>query len=262
MNKIKLIIISIICILLFSFSFYYISFNKGINKKDEPVIKNENNDNKKSKKTQVIDNIETKNDKQEITETKNNNSITNNTNTPKKTTNNTKKNNNTSTNKSSTTKKSNTNTTKSTSQNNANKSSSTTQQNNKNNTNNNNNNSNSNNNNTSTTTPESPTTPIITYSCPNGYTLNGTKCTTTIDANLVCPDNTTESINNSCINLSEGYETPTEECPSGNILIKIISIGVPDKYNCYPAHSKIYKCDNGYTLSNNKCTKTINATQN
>ena len=261
MNKIKLIIISIICILLFSFSFYYISFNKGINKKDEPVIKNEKDDNKKSEKTQVIDNIETKNDKQEITETKNNNSITNNTNTPKKATNNTKNNNNTSTNKSSTTKKSNTNTTKSTSQNNANKSSSTTQQNNKNNT-NNNNNSNSNKNNTSTTTPESPTTPIITYSCPNGYTLNGTKCTTTIDANLVCPDNTTESINNSCINLSEGYETPTEECPSGYILIKIISIGVPDKYNCYPAHSKIYKCDNGYTLSNNKCTKTINATQN
>ena len=262
MNKNKLIIFSIICILLFSFSFYYISFNKGknnkeINKKDEPVIKDEKDD-KKDEETPVIDNTETKDDKQEITETNNNTTI-NDTNTTKETTNNTKKSNTTSTNKNSTTKKSNTNTTKSTSQNNTNHSSSTTQQNNNNTS---NNTSNNNNNNTSTTTPQTPTTPTITYSCPNGYTLNGTKCTTTVDASLVCPDNTTESTNDSCINLSEGYESQSEECPSGYIMIKMIGIGIPDKYMCHPAHSKVYRCESGYTLSNNKCTKTIDATQN
>ena len=113
--------------------------------------------------------------------------------------------------------------------------------------------SNSNNN----TTPSKPT-----YSCPSGYTLSGTTCTSIINANYVCPDGTHDSVDNKCINLSEGYETEEgETCLSGYTEVKIISLGGPDKYKCYPLHSKIYTCPDGYSShQTSKCIKTINAT--
>ena len=38
--------------------------------------------------------------------------------------------------------------------------------------------------------------------------------------------------------------------------------GTPDSYECLPLFDYIYTCESDYTLNNDKCTKTINATQN
>ena len=110
--------------------------------------------------------------------------------------------------------------------------------------------------------PSTPTEPPVTYTCPDGYTLNDTKCTITIDATLKCPEGTLEGGEPSgCFKFSEGVEVEGETCPSGQVGLLVISLGGPDKYNCYPSYKKVYTCEEGYTLNNNKCTKTIDATK-
>lgn len=110
------------------------------------------------------------------------------------------------------------------------------------------------------TEPQKPTEPPVTYTCPDGYTLNDTKCTITIDATLKCPEGTLEGGEPSgCFKFSEGVEVEGETCPSGQVGLLVISLGGPDKYNCYPSYKKVYTCEEGYTLNNNKCTKTIDA---
>ena len=137
-----------------------------------------------------------------------------------------------------------------------------------NNTTNNSNNTtnNSNNNNTNNNVPVEPVVPpVITYTCPEGYVLNGTKCTSTISSNYVCPPNTHDygsadiPRDTYCINLSEGYEIDTDSCPSGYGILAIIGFGVPDKYKCFPLHNKIYVCDEGYQISGTSCIKEIDA---
>lgn len=115
--------------------------------------------------------------------------------------------------------------------------------------------------------PITPPEPVITYSCPNGYILEGTKCKMEIDANYVCPNNTHDYANDNiprdkyCVNLSEGYETE-EECPSGYEVMRIIGFGIPDQYKCLPLYDKIFTCDEGYSLNGTKCIKLIDATIN
>ena len=125
---------------------------------------------------------------------------------------------------------------------------------------------NSNNNNTNNNVPVEPVVPpVITYTCPEGYVLNGTKCTSTISSNYVCPPNTHDygsadiPRDTYCINLSEGYEIDTDSCPSGYGILAIIGFGVPDKYKCFPLHNKIYVCDDGYQLNGTSCIKEIDA---
>lgn len=117
---------------------------------------------------------------------------------------------------------------------------------------------------TKPTTPTQPTTPTVTYTCPNGYTLNGTKCSITVDAVLDCPSGKHSSSDGNlsgCIDFNEGFETQ-DSCPSNHIQIKMITLdGTPSKYYCYPVHPKVYTCEQGFTLSGTKCTKTINATK-
>ena len=131
--------------------------------------------------------------------------------------------------------------------------------------NNNNNNSNNNSNNNNNVPSASVVPPVITYTCPEGYVLNGTKCTSTINANYVCPPNTHDygsadiPRDTYCINLSEGYEIDTDSCPSGYGILAIIGFGVPDKYKCFPLHNKIYVCDDGYQLNGTSCIKEIDA---
>jgi len=102
-------------------------------------------------------------------------------------------------------------------------------------------------------------------SCPNEFTLENNKCTKTIDAVKTCPPNMAdvggEDIpqDEYCINLSEGYETTDLTCPDNYTIMKIITLGSPDKYRCIPLHKKEYKCEDGYTLHDtNKCTISIN----
>ena len=109
------------------------------------------------------------------------------------------------------------------------------------------------------------TTPIVEYTCPEGYTLNNTKCLHTEPAYLGCPTNYHESSDGTisgCITFSEGYNTE-DECPSNQIKIKMITLdGTPSKYECYPVHPKEYICNEGYTKNNaNTCTITIDATK-
>ena len=103
------------------------------------------------------------------------------------------------------------------------------------------------------------------YTCPNGFTLNGTKCTITIDAHYDCPKGSHSSSDGNisgCIIFSEAVETPTGDCPVDQIMITQISLGGPNKYMCYPLHNKVLTCYEGYTLvNNNKCTATIDATK-
>jgi len=106
------------------------------------------------------------------------------------------------------------------------------------------------------------TPPPIEYTCPSGYTLNGTKCIQTIDASLQCPEKTYEfsdGTTTGCINLSEGVPAEEETCPSNYGRLAMISLGQETTYNCFPLYEKVYTCESGYTLNNNKCTKTIDA---
>ena len=113
-----------------------------------------------------------------------------------------------------------------------------------------------------------PSTPKITYSCPNGYTLNDTKCTSVIDANHVCPENTHDYSNDGiprdtyCINLSEGYQRDTNTCPDNYGVIAVLGFGTPTTYQCLPLHEKIYTCPEGYSLDGTKCTSVVDAIQN
>lgn len=108
-----------------------------------------------------------------------------------------------------------------------------------------------------------PVKPQPTYSCPSGYSLNGTQCTSIIDANYNCPSNMAEYAGGACINFSEGYDTDSDTCPSGYGVLKIINWGAPDTYKCYLLHQKIYTCSGDYSLYNgSKCIKTISATMN
>ena len=114
---------------------------------------------------------------------------------------------------------------------------------------------------TSTTTKHIPV-----YTCPEGYTLEDTKCTIIVDATKVCPQNAVEygSDGIECIKLSDSnaFETSNDTCPSGFALIEMINLdGKPSKNICYPGYSKIYYCDHGYKITeDNNCIKTINAT--
>ena len=132
-------------------------------------------------------------------------------------------------------------------------------------------NNNNNNNNKVISQPE-PTTntssnsrPVtITYSCPDNYQLNGTKCYTSKIATQVCPRGTTEYAYNGlsgCVILSEGIETVDGTCPSGQGLIKEIHLGGPDVFKCFTLYDKEYTCDDGFTLSGSNCIKTIDATK-
>ena len=107
-----------------------------------------------------------------------------------------------------------------------------------------------------------PPEPVITYSCPEGYQLNGTQCIQTIAARRECPAGTTEYSNTYCINLSEGSDSDSDSCPNGYGVLTIIGWGTPDTYQCFPLHEKMYVCDDGFQLNENQCIRLIQAIQN
>lgn len=169
------------------------------------------------------------------------------------------------------------------------------------------------------------------YSCPDGYTLDGKKCTMAKDPTMICPTGTREdgdkciklneytqgtrtcgtkivnmggghtpsvqgvkveagttfcyygevnddkdtctsrgrkwctSLNKCFIDMDQNYQT---ECPSdyqyytSNQLQE--KFGAHNNGGCYKKYNKVAQCDtaNGYTVSGNKCVKTIDATIN
>ena len=178
-----------------------------------------------------------------------------------------------------------------------------------------------------------PTPKPVTYSCPDGYQLDGTKCTSTKDATYNCPTGTKED-GDKCVKATE-KEDGTRVCPTISIeghdyqgtkvdagttfcyyapvtayttqeaceaisnglsidsdghydwrggkcykaaLVNykttcssgytyytkdaIQALGIHDGGGCYKTYSKEAKCESGYTLTNNKCVKTIDATAN
>ena len=131
----------------------------------------------------------------------------------------------------------------------------------------NNNNSNSNNSNGGGSTPSTPNIPPVqqpVYSCPGGYTLSGTICTSTIEASFDCPNGLTsfsDGTVSGCINTSEIYTPAGGSCQPGEGTLMQIQIGGPSTNQCVPIRGqKTYMCPNGYTLSGTTCTSVIPAT--
>ena len=103
------------------------------------------------------------------------------------------------------------------------------------------------------------------YTCPSGYTKNGTKCEKTYDAkytagvtSYTCPNGGTLD-GTKCVVTSNATANTTYTCPSGY---------TKNGSSCYKVYdataSTSYTCPSGYSLSGSKCTKsstsTINAT--
>ncbi len=135
--------------------------------------------------------------------------------------------------------------------------------------NNNNNYSNNSNNNSNGggSTPSTPNIPPVqqpVYSCPGGYTLSGTICTSTIEASFDCPNGLTsfsDGTVSGCINTSEIYTPAGGSCQPGEGTLMQIQIGGPSTNQCVPIRGqKTYMCPNGYTLSGTTCTSVIPAT--
>ena len=86
-----------------------------------------------------------------------------------------------------------------------------------------------------------------TYSCPNGYTLNGTKCSkkTTDTKNATASTKTTYSC-------PSGYGLGGTKCYKGSMTTK----------NATANTKTTYSCPSGYTLNGTKCKKTTTATKN
>ena len=104
-------------------------------------------------------------------------------------------------------------------------------------------------------------TPTAHYSCPSGYTLQGTQCvyTQTIPAtpNYSCPNGYT-LVGTVCIsnNPEQIIANVTYTCPSGYILNgnQCISNIFGNPYYNVVASTVTYSCPNGYTLNNSECT--------
>ena len=96
----------------------------------------------------------------------------------------------------------------------------------------------------------------VSYTCPTGYTKNGTKCTKTYDATYT-PGKTTYSCPNggtlsgTTCTITQNASSSTEyTCPSG------YTKNGSSCYKVYNATSKTtYSCPNGGTLSGTKCVK-------
>ena len=103
----------------------------------------------------------------------------------------------------------------------------------------------------------------ISYTCPSGYTKNGTKCIKTYDATYKegattysCPNGGT--LNGTKCTLTTTASSSTEyTCPSG------YTKNGTSCYKVYTAKSSTtYSCPSGYKLNGSKCTKTTTQSQN
>ncbi len=114
-------------------------------------------------------------------------------------------------------------------------------------------------------TSSQPSEPVVTYSCPDGYNLNGSTCTSIVSASLECAEGShhfSDGNVSGCIIFSEGFESENGSCPGGYGTLKQISFGADDKYYCYPVHSEIYNCPDGYSLSGDSCVSSVAASAN
>ena len=111
-----------------------------------------------------------------------------------------------------------------------------------------------------------------TYTCPNGYTKDGNKCTRVVtstdtnDATISCPSGyalsgTTcvKNVSSSSVDTKNATANTTYSCPSGYALngttcVKNITTSSVDTKNA--TANTTYSCPSGYALSGTKCTKT------
>ena len=117
-----------------------------------------------------------------------------------------------------------------------------------------------------------------TYSCPSGYTLNGTKCSkkTTATKNATastkttysCPSGyalngtkcskTTTATKNATANKKTTYSCPSGYTLNGTKCNKVTTSSI----NATANKKTTYSCPSGYTLNGTKCSKTTTATKN
>ena len=86
-----------------------------------------------------------------------------------------------------------------------------------------------------------------TYSCPSGYTLNGTKC-----------KKTTTATKNATANKKTTYSCPSGYTLNGTKCNKVTTSSI----NATANKKTTYSCPSGYTLNGTKCSKTTTATKN
>ena len=104
---------------------------------------------------------------------------------------------------------------------------------------------------------------VTEYSCPSGYTKNGTKCTKTYDAtastgtgSYTCPNGGTLN-DKKCTITQEATASTSYTCPSGYTKNGTSCYKVYDA--TYTGGATSYSCPSGYTLNGNKCYKTYDA---
>lgn len=112
--------------------------------------------------------------------------------------------------------------------------------------------------------PSNPT-PTVTYHCPDGYSLEGTKCKITTNIQTICPDGYWDYQDGLCINVNsnDSYEVQENEtCAEGYGYLTLSQLFGPSTYHCYPVTSKIYTCPDGYQMTGDSCIQIIDAYTN
>ncbi len=107
---------------------------------------------------------------------------------------------------------------------------------------------------------------VTTYTCPSGYTKNSdNKCYRTYDATYVpgaddytCPNGGTLGSNHKCTITTSATADTTYTCPSGYTKNGTSCYKVYDA--TYTAGTTTYSCPSGYTRNGTKCYKTYDAT--
>ena len=95
----------------------------------------------------------------------------------------------------------------------------------------------------------------VTYTCPEGYKLEGTTCMITIEPTKSCINGMEEYAGGGlagCIRPNSGSSGVKGECLDGQ---------AKKKDQCFELYSYTYSCPEGYNYKNRSCIRVIDATQ-
>lgn len=95
----------------------------------------------------------------------------------------------------------------------------------------------------------------VTYSCPDGYKLDGVSCISKMDPTTSCGENMEPYASGSiagCIKPATGVSTVKGSCLEGQAI---------KNDQCYEVYNYTYTCPDGYNLKSKTCTKIIDAIQ-
>ena len=103
----------------------------------------------------------------------------------------------------------------------------------------------------------------LTYVCPEGYDIDDDTCISIKDPAMVCEDGWTSYDDNTCVDYNN-HQYPVQEnevCQIGYVYKKADILFGDDEFYCHPTKEKVYGCDKGYNLVDNKCIRKVLATK-